>query len=169
MKFIIWTRDDILKLTTKQKAMWFDVYNNNLFIDSDLDITTMSDNEIHTVYKNLQQEYYNYIDSLLIDSLFVFYLILEDEDFYLSQLRVIIRDGFYTIEGFETHRDHHMQGHGSFLISEALRVCKEVGITEVYANIYTKNNASYKSFIKNGFKEVNNDVEGRKRVVKRLA
>lgn len=168
MKFIVWTREDINQLTPLQKAKWFDVYNNNLFIDSELDITTMSNDEIHKAYKKIQNGYYQYLDSLLLDSSFVFYLILSDDDIYLSLIRVILRDKYFTIEGYETHRDHQGLGHGTFIISECIKVCKEAGIPEVYANIYTKNKASLKSFLSNGFKEVKTDVDNRIRVCKRL-
>lgn len=148
----VWKKDDLRCLSEKDKDMWFDVLNHGLEEDRGY---RLDDPDLIHKQKEIKASYIAYLESCITDDLFLSYYVLRNSHRKIISLcRVIKRNGSYTLEGLETHRDDYRKGYASKLIDLMIGSLYGQGIEELYANVSKDNLPSLNLHKKLGFAQI---------------
>ena len=85
------------------------------------------------------------------------YYVLEENDIWISALRICKVDDLYYLEALETHPDYRNMGYGYKLLNAAIEELKKNGPFRLCDCISKKNIASIKTHVKCGFKIVSEE------------
>lgn len=153
MKITFWDKAMITNLSDAQRESWFDVYNHELEQDRGINIEKLNQAELESVQATIKQEYFQYLESLIIDKNFQYFTVLTDQfDNILSLCRLIKREGSLYIGGLETHRDHRNNGYARQVLSKTVRKAFNEGYSVVYSVIRVWNKPSIKAHERVGFR-----------------
>lgn len=98
-----------------------------------------------------EQEFYQYLQQVFFRTKDARYLILEEDNRYISALRLEPYQDGLLLEALETAPAYRQKGYGAHLMQAAIET---VGTTKVYSHVAKRNTASLRTHEKCGFVKI---------------
>ena len=112
------------------------------------------DDDINVGILRVEQDFYQYLNQVFFSTKGAFYAVWEENNIYLSALRMEPYQDGMLLEALETHPEYRKLGCARKLIDAVLASLKQNGALTVYAHIHKKNHASLRTHLSCGFKRV---------------